>query len=137
MDARDERVLVVKNASKAYPIGIFRQLEKRVLADVSFELCRGQTLGITGTNGAGKTTLVKLLLAIVRPSSGSIRVFGESPDNPNTRSRIGYLPERLALPSAATPYQYLSGTCRIKHLSASNSDITRQLERTRMHAVDA
>ena len=47
--------------------------------DVSFELPEGETVALVGHNGAGKTTLMKLMLGLIRPTSGSITVLGDDP----------------------------------------------------------
>jgi capsular polysaccharide transport system ATP-binding protein len=62
-------MLIVDHISKDYET---RQGRRRVLNDVSFELKRGQHLGILGRNGAGKSTLIRLLSGAERPTSGRI-----------------------------------------------------------------
>lgn len=61
------------------------------LRDVDFELRAGDFVGIIGPNAGGKTTLLKLILGLLRPDSGSIRVFGVSPLE--ARGRVGYVPQ--------------------------------------------
>jgi ABC-2 type transport system ATP-binding protein len=67
---------------------------KRAVDNVSFEVKRGECFGFIGPNGAGKTTTIKLLLDIVRPSEGTIRLFGHPPSDRHARARVGFLPER-------------------------------------------
>ncbi len=71
------------------------------LDDISLTVPRGGVFGLIGGNGAGKTTLIKHLLGLLRPQSGSIRVFGLDPiANPvETLGRIGYLSEDRDLPN--------------------------------------
>src|SRR4030042_2544998 len=62
-----------------------------VLADVTFALPRGEFLGIIGPNGGGKTTLVKLMLGLLKPDRGRIRVLGQEPSVAS--SKVGYVPQ--------------------------------------------
>ncbi len=64
-----------------------------VLSGIGLAVAPGERLAVLGPNGGGKTTLLKLILGILRPSSGTITVFGEEPGR-NSR-RIGYVPQRL------------------------------------------
>ncbi len=66
---------------------------RRVLDGLSLRLRRGEIMGFLGTNGAGKTTTVKILLGFLKSDEGTVSVFGERPDSPATRARIGYMPE--------------------------------------------
>jgi len=63
-----------------------------VLEDVSVEVRRGEMICIVGPNGGGKTTLLKLILGLVRPTKGEVRVFGMDPVQ--ARQRVGYMPQR-------------------------------------------
>ncbi|HEY7631237.1 MAG TPA: heme ABC exporter ATP-binding protein CcmA [Thermoleophilaceae bacterium] len=67
--------------------------ERAALADVSFTLERGQTLGLFGPNGAGKTTLLRILGTLLRPHGGTVRVLGaELPDESwKVRGHVGYV----------------------------------------------
>jgi len=64
-----------------------------VFEDVSFTIHDRDSVSIVGPNGGGKTTLLKLILGIVRPESGSVRVFGRAPER--VRHRMGYMPQRV------------------------------------------
>ncbi len=67
--------------------------EVPVLENVSFTIKQGEVCCIVGPNGGGKTTILKLLLGLLRPNSGHIQVFGESP--PRKSLWIGYVPQHL------------------------------------------
>jgi ABC-2 type transport system ATP-binding protein len=70
--------------------------EKEVIRDISFSVEKGEIFGLLGPNGAGKTTLIRLLLDIIKPDSGEIRVFGSFLDVA-AKDSIGYLPEERGL----------------------------------------
>lgn len=65
--------------------------------------------GFLGPNGAGKTTTIKLILGLIRPSAGFVRIFGTlmGMDSSDVRRRIGYLPTQPKFPNTMTPITYL------------------------------
>ncbi|MBW2063782.1 MAG: ABC transporter ATP-binding protein [Deltaproteobacteria bacterium] len=65
-----------------------------VLRDVNLKLDQGEFLGIIGPNGGGKTTLLKLMLGLLKPDRGHIRILGQSPRE--ARRKIGYVPQDLS-----------------------------------------
>jgi len=67
-----------------------------VVADLSFEVHPGEVLGFLGPNGSGKTTTMRMILDIVRPARGAIKVFGGAPGVQH-QDRVGYLPEDRGL----------------------------------------
>ena len=66
-----------------------------ILEDVTLTLNQGDFLGIIGPNGGGKTTLLKLLLGVLKPDRGTIKILGEAPHNAN--HRVGYMPQNTDL----------------------------------------
>jgi ABC-2 type transport system ATP-binding protein len=84
-----EPVLELNNVTKFY--GAFKAVD-----EVSFVLQPGAIYGFLGPNGAGKTTTIRMVLDMIRPSSGSIRVLGHA-SALEVRNRIGYLPEEKGL----------------------------------------
>ncbi|PID92880.1 MAG: peptide transporter [Bacteroidetes bacterium] len=65
---------------------------KPVLWDIDMKIPEGVVLGIVGPNGAGKTTLIKTILGLIKPISGSVRIFGEPYGK--SRSRVAYVPQK-------------------------------------------
>jgi zinc transport system ATP-binding protein len=69
-----------------------------VLDRVVMQIRKGEFLAILGPNGSGKTTLLKCILGLIRPDSGTIRVFGKAPEDLNhDRQRIGYVPQLISV----------------------------------------
>jgi len=81
--------------------GLTRRFGAKVaLNQVNLAVPRGLVFGLVGVNGAGKTTLIKHMLGLLRPTAGSVSVFGRDPvaDPVGVLSRIGYLSEENDLP---------------------------------------
>lgn len=66
-----------------------------ILSDICFTIHKPELLLVLGPNGAGKTTLLKLIVGVLKPSSGSVRVLGRDPyRDRSVRKLIGYTPQR-------------------------------------------
>ncbi len=74
----------------------FRYGRIRALDGLSLAIPAGVSFGLLGPNGAGKTTLIRLLVGLLKPRSGSVRVLGEVPSR-HTASRVGYMPQLYSL----------------------------------------
>jgi ABC-2 type transport system ATP-binding protein len=103
------------------PVLEVRNLVKRfetVLAvdDLSFAVAPGEIFGFLGGNGAGKTTTLRMVLDIIRPTSGSITVLGAAPDR-RTAAAIGFLPEERGLYAGMSAIDTIVYFGRLKGLS--------------------
>lgn len=85
----------VQGLRKVYKSGLFGSKRFQSLAGVDLHVARGEVFGLLGPNGAGKTTLIKVLLGIIRPTSGTAGVLGQRAGSKAARRHIGYLPENL------------------------------------------
>lgn len=63
--------------------------------DLTLQIPQGEVFGFLGPNGAGKSTTVKMLLDLVRPTNGAVKLFGQSPGRPRVRAKVGFLPEHF------------------------------------------
>jgi len=72
----------------------------RVLDDINLTVEPGDFLGIIGPNGSGKTTLLRLVLGLLTPTRGAIRLFGHAPSSFHQWGRLGYVPQRATLDPA-------------------------------------
>jgi len=85
----------------------FLRKRTRVLQGVSLTVRRGETYGLLGPNGAGKTTTLKILLGLMRPTSGKVTVLDGPAGDRKTLYRIGYLPENPYFYSHLTGAEFL------------------------------
>lgn len=107
--ALPEEILSIVEAPE--PVIITERLSKRfrgttALRNVSIRVMPGEVYGLIGAPGAGKSTLVRLLLGLMRPDGGAIRLFG-SDSLSEARARVGYLPEKARYHGNFTGRDYL------------------------------
>ncbi len=82
----DDKVFQLSNVRRSFgPV--------MAVENLTLSLEKGEVMGFLGTNGAGKTTTIKMLIGLIRPTAGTVRLFGGDPFDAPTRLRIGYMPE--------------------------------------------
>ncbi len=74
-----------------------RYAEHVAVRNLSLRVPKGAVYGLLGPNGAGKTTTIRMMLNIIAPDEGTIRILGRRADDPGITDRIGYLPEERGL----------------------------------------
>lgn len=84
-------MITFKDVSKTYIIDVVKKVE--AVKKMSFTIETGKVFGLLGPNGSGKTTTIKMILDLVKPSSGEILINNQPVENKNVRKNIGYLPE--------------------------------------------
>ncbi len=102
-------MLELQNVTKYY--GAFKAVD-----EVSFSLAAGTICGFLGPNGAGKTTTLRMILDIIKPTSGTITVLGR-PSALEVRHRIGYLPEEKGLYKKMKTWSVIAYFATLKGLS--------------------
>jgi ABC-2 type transport system ATP-binding protein len=83
--------------------------------EISFAIPERSIYGLLGPNGAGKTTTIRMMMRIILPDAGDIRIFGESLDRVD-KARIGYLPEERGLYKKMKVIDLLTFFGEIKHM---------------------
>jgi len=109
-------VLQIDRLTKDFPAGTLRRRWHRALDAVSFDLSRGEVFGLLGPNGAGKTTTLKLIVGLLRPTSGRVVVFERAPGDRDARAAVGFLPEHPTFYdhlSAEELLVYFAGLCGV------------------------
>jgi ABC-2 type transport system ATP-binding protein len=94
--ARGTSVVVCQQLTKVFKDFWMRQ-RARAVDNLSFEIQPHEVFGLLGPNGSGKSTTIKIILGLLRKSSGRVAVFGRNPSDVAVKRRIGYLPEESYL----------------------------------------
>lgn len=113
----------IKNLTKNYgPV--------KAVDAVSFDVNKGEILGFLGPNGAGKTTTLKMITGVLRPTSGTVEIFGNDilEDPVQARSSFGYLPENNPLYPDLNPVQYLSFIARMRNVEDVPAELARVMK---------
>lgn len=97
--------LALKSISKSFG-------GKPAVTDVSFTVKPGEIIGFLGPNGAGKTTTLRMALGLIKPDSGSVELFGETPGE-SAFGRIGFLPEERGLYKKQTAREAIAHMARL------------------------
>jgi len=84
MNLNHDHEIILDNVCFAYK-------QRNIIEDVNLRIKKSEFASIVGPNGGGKTTLLKLILGLIKPDKGQIRIFGDTPDQ--VRSKIGYMPQ--------------------------------------------
>ncbi|WP_250655309.1 ABC transporter ATP-binding protein [Alkalimarinus coralli] len=90
------------------------------IKELSLTIDEGEVLGLFGHNGAGKTTTMKLILGLLKPSEGTVSVFGHAPTSPHFsdyRYRLGFLPENVSFYQQLTGQEVLAYFAKLKKVS--------------------
>lgn len=83
----------LRDIEKSFPLKDIGKARQRVLRGVSFDIKKGEILGLVGLNGQGKSTTIKIILGLLKPDRGKVEIFGKSPMDIAFKKKISYLPE--------------------------------------------
>jgi len=106
-----ENVVEIRGLVKTFRDFWLRPVAEAV-RDIDLEVRRGDVFGLLGPNGSGKSTTIKMILGLLAPTAGTVKVFGCAPRSRAARARLGYLPELSHLHpflTAAETVRYYAG----------------------------
>src|SRR5713226_7198484 len=98
----------IKNLTKDYEVGFWHKRKVRALDGLSLTVEPGQIFGFLGANGAGKTTTLKLLMRLIFPTAGTVRILNRDIADVSMHARIGYLPENPYFYDYLTAREFLN-----------------------------
>lgn len=125
MDTKSDIVVDIAELTKVFR-DFWRRPKVVAVDKLTLKIPRGEVFGLLGPNGSGKSTTIKVLLGLLKPTSGTVKVLGKTPDDVKAKEGIGYLPEESHLYNYLTPKETLDFYGRLFDLSA-----TQRKERTR------
>ena len=122
-----ENIIEVKNLTKKYK-------NLKAVDDLSFEVKKGEILGLLGPNGSGKSTTINCLLSLLNYQNGSIKIFGEemTPTSYEIKKQIGVIFQEIAVFEELTVYENIDYFCG---LYISDKSLKRVLEKCEFYKV--
>jgi ABC-2 type transport system ATP-binding protein len=105
--------------NKTYRTGFWLNQKVQSLTNFSLSVHQGETFGLLGPNGAVKTTLLKILLGVIRPTSGRAVLLGRPIGDRATKQKVGYLPENPYFYDFLTAWEFLEFVGGLFQISVS------------------
>jgi ABC-2 type transport system ATP-binding protein len=100
-----------------------RFAEHTAVRDLSLQVPAGTVYGLLGPNGAGKTTTIRMILNIIAPDEGTVKIFGQPASDPKITNRIGYLPEERGLYRKMQVRRILKFLAELKGVTGKTADL--------------
>lgn len=125
------KIVEIDNLKKTYLVGFLRKAVEGARG-ITFDVRKGEIVGLIGPNGAGKTTTIKCLLGLCAPTSGSAKIRGVDAREPRAREGVGFLPENPYVYPYLTPREFVDLCARLSSMSsrAREEQVPKVLERT-------
>jgi ABC-2 type transport system ATP-binding protein len=126
-----EYTVEIDNVAKRYA-------EHTAVSDLTLRVPKGSVYGLLGPNGAGKTTTIRMLLNIIAPDQGTIRILGVPSNDARITDRIGYLPEERGLYRKMQVRRVLRFLAELKGMKRADADarISEWMERLDLKTAD-
>ena len=115
-----EPAICVSEVSKIFPTP-FRRRRIVALQHLNLEIAPGEIYGLLGPNGSGKSTTLKIILGLIQPTRGSVRIFGRDNSTVAVRRDIGFLPENAYFHKFLTGTETLRFHARLSGLESRES----------------
>ena len=112
----DDTVIRTEGLCKQYGI-LFWKKKTLSLNHLTISVPRGTIYGFLGPNGAGKTTTIKILMDLIRPTSGFVEVLGKPVWNVPVKKKVGFLPDTPSFSSLISAYEFLNICAKLFHMS--------------------
>jgi ABC-2 type transport system ATP-binding protein len=109
----------IENLTKEYPFGFLHLKKKTSLEGLNMQVETGEVFGFIGPNGAGKSTTIKLLMRLIFPTAGTMRILGRPINDVGMHRDIGYLPEQPYFYDYLTAAELLDYFARFHDLTAA------------------
>ena len=128
VDAAERLLAELPLSPAVWCSGLRKRYGRQTAVDgVSFTVGRGEIVGLLGPNGAGKTSVIKILLGLVRPDAGEVLLLGRPAPDPESRARVGYLPELFRYQPWLTAAEVLALHVRLAGVEVSADDRRKSL----------
>ncbi len=100
-----------------------------VIENITFDIRAGETFGLIGLNGVGKTTLIKIILGLMEASKGSVEIFGKQILDPESKSKIAYLPEKFEPPPFLSGLEFVKFSLALYNRGFSEEEVLKAADR--------
>jgi len=120
-------MIEIKNASKYFRVGFFGT-KKIAVEDLSLDIEEGKVTGFFGPNGAGKSTTIKMIVGLIKPSGGNIRINGYDASDYRARIKLGYLPENPSFPRGLKGIEIINYYSKLLNKKIDKNEIDNALK---------
>lgn len=110
-------IVNLMNVSKSFQ-------HKKAVSDVSFSIGKGEVVAILGPNGAGKTTTISMILGLLKPTAGEVRIFGHEPGDKRVREKLGVMLQEVSVMPGLKVREILELICSYYPNPLSLHDLT-------------
>jgi len=117
-----EKDISMTGVTKDFHLGFFQK--KKAVDDVTFSIQQGEAVGLLGPNGAGKSTCMKMMIGLLQPTKGEIKICGQNAKDQHCRQFVGYLPENPRFQKFLSAIDILNYYGRL--LGLSKKEITKR-----------